>query len=67
MSELSCIWVRVSVASRLPIHFAGRMNKGTRTSDASVICQDRANIVMSTTTRLIRLPSTPDSVEVKAC
>ena len=67
MSEFICICCRVSPANRRPIHFAGRMNKGTRTSEASVTCQDSANIVMRTTTRLMRLPSTPDSVEVNAC
>ncbi len=32
-----------------------------------MICQDRASIAMTTATRLIALPTTPDSVEVNAC
>ena len=67
MSEFICICCRVSPANRLPIHLAGRMNSGTRTSEAKVICQERANIVTRTITRLMRFPSTPDSVDVNAC
>jgi len=67
MSEFSCICWRVKPARRRPIHFAGRMNSGTSTSAASVICHDSANIVTSTITRLMRLPRTPDNVDVKAC
>ena len=40
---------------------AGSRNNGSSISEATVICQDSANIVISTTIRLIRFPSTPDS------
>ena len=52
---------------RRPIRRAGRTNKGTSTSDSSVICQDSVNITPAVSTSPITFETTPDSVEVNAC
>ena len=67
ISPLSCICCRVSSASLRPTILAGMRKIGSITSAARVSCQLRMSIAASTSTRLIRLDSTVDSVEVNAC
>ena len=67
MSPLSCICRRVRSASLRPTTLAGIRKIGSMTSAARVSCQLSTSIATSTSTRLIRLDSTVDSVEVKAC
>ena len=66
IAELKSACCRVSCWSRVPIQRAGIIKSGSRSKDATVICQDRTNIVAATITRLITLPTTPPRVEVKA-
>ena len=45
---------------------AGSRNTGSSTSATSVSCHDRTNITASTSTTLMRLPTTVDSTSVNA-
>ncbi len=67
MSAFSCICSRVICCSVRPIQRAGTRKIGSRISEATVICHDRNSIATTTATRLIMLPTTPESVEVNAC
>ena len=67
MSPLSCICCRVRSASLRPTIFAGIRKIGSMISAATVSCQLSTSIATSTSTRLMTLDSTVDSVEVKAC
>jgi hypothetical protein len=49
------------------MYFAGIKKIGNKTSEVSVIAQDRKNIVPRTTTRLIPFETIPLKVDVKAC
>ena len=66
IAELKSACFRVNTCNLVPIHLAGIMNNGSRRSEATVICQDRTNIVPATITKLITLPTTPPKVDVNA-
>ena len=57
---------RVISASRRPTRRAGMMKIGSRTSDSTVICQERVNITPAVSTSWMTLLTTPDRVEVNA-
>ena len=42
-------------------------NTGSKSNDVTVICQDRVSIVRATSSKLSKLLTTPESVDVKAC
>ena len=67
MSPFSSICCRVRSASLRPTILAGIRKIGSITSAAKVSCQLSTSMAISTSTRLITLDSTVDSVEVNAC
>ena len=67
MSAFNCICSRVIDCKVRPMYRAGIRKTGSSTNDATVICHDRAIIAVTTNNKVMKLPITPDSVEVKAC
>ena len=70
VADISAFWVirsRDSPASLVPTIRAGTMKIGSNTSAARVSGQDSASIDASTSTSVMELLTTVDSVEVNAC
>ena len=67
ISELRVKDSRVSDCNRRPTHLVGIKNKGSMSSEKTVICHDKINIVIPTNKRLTTLLTRPERVEVNAC